>query len=222
MLSQYLFGKFNEADVDGVQPVDNNDTEDYTQEGQPQQQASQDGGQQDSPANDAQQVDNPDAGDPGADEGDPEDYTQEGDPQDGGDQGGQDAGGAPQGDSDQPVADDARGLENQLFSDLTPQQLNLKHEELKNNFVKLFDNTGEIIDRINEVPTDERFLSTMNFISTQLSELRERIVDYMNNVYSTKSYMENSIVYNRFLTVLNQINQVLAEIKDDIGEKDSK
>ena len=216
MLSQYLFGKFNEADVDGVQPVDDGNTEDYTQEGEPQQQAPQDDGQQNSPADGDQQVDNPDAGDP-------EDYTQEGDPQgDGGDQGGQDTGEAPQGDSDQPVADDARGFENQLFSDLTPQQLNLKHEELKNNFVKLFDNTGAIIDRINEVPADERFLSTMNFVSTQLSELRERIVDYMNNVYSTKSYMENSIVYNRFLTVLNQINQVLTEIKDDIGEKDSK
>lgn len=221
MLSQYLFGKFNEADVDGVQPIDNSNTEDYTQEGQPQQQNPQDGGQQNPPADDGQHVDNPDAGDPGADEGDPEDYTQEGDPQDGGDQEGQDTDGAPQSD-DQPVADDARGLENQLFSDLTPQQLNLKHEELKSNFVKLFDNTGEIIDRINEIPTDERFLSTINFISTQLSELRERIVDYMNNVYSTKSYMENSIVYNRFLTVLNQINQVLVEIKDDIGEKDSK
>jgi hypothetical protein len=39
------------------------------------------------------------------------------------------------------------------------------------------------------------------------------LVDYMNNVYQGKSYIENSINYNRFLAVLNGINKILEEVE---------
>lgn len=215
MLSTYLFGNFDNFKEAAV-PAE--DTEDYTQEGQPAAPA------QDAPPAPEEPAPNQDQGEPQPGGEETEDYTQdpdgappeEGDypPEEGGEQ-------APPA-QDEPTADDARGIENQLFSDLTPRQIDQKHQELKNNFVKIFDSTGEIIERINNIPTDENFLATTNFVSTQLGDLREYIVDYINNVYSTKSYMENSIVYNRILVILNQINQVLAELTDDMEEKASK
>lgn len=217
MLSTYLFGNFNIKEA----AVPAEDTEDYTQDDQ--------GAGAPPPADDG----NPPPQDQGADQPQPggeetEDYTQDPDgmPPEGGDQGDyppEEGGGAPAAPQNtETTADDARGIENQLFSDLTPQQIDQKHQELKNNFVKIFDSTGEIIERINDIPTDENFLATTNFVSTQLGDLREYIVDYIENVYSTKSYMENSIVYNRILVILNQINQVLVEITDDMEEKATK
>ena len=107
-------------------------------------------------------------------------------------------------------------MEQEIFKDLTPDQIDQKHEELKNNFVKLFDSTTNIIDRINDIPTSEQYTATIAFISNQLSDLRQMITDYMNKVYSTKSYMENSINYNRFLATLSGINDILEEISKDM------
>lgn len=218
MLSSYLFnGYFNFGEA----AVPAEDTEDYTQEDQ---QGAAPPPAQDAPPAPEEQT--PDQGAPQpAEGGETEDYTQDPDgmPPEEGDYPPEEGGGqAPPSQDTETTADDARGIENQLFSDLTPQQIDQKHQELKNNFVKIFDSTGKIIERINNIPTDEGFLATTNFVSTQLGDLREYIIDYINNVYSTKSYMENSIVYNRILVVLNQINQVLAELTDDMEEKASK
>jgi hypothetical protein len=47
------------------------------------------------------------------------------------------------------------------------------------------------------------------------------VADYMNNVYSTKSYMENAINYNKFLATLTGINDILVEIDKDLSETSS-
>ena len=153
-------------------------------------------------------------------EGDTTDYTAEGDvpPEDGGEYP-QDGGGGEvpaTGGDNQVTADDARGMEEEIFKDLTPDQVDLKHKELKNNFMELYDSTSTIVDRVNQIPSDERFTQTISFVSKQLSDLRTMVSDYMNNVYSTKSYMENAMNYNRFLVTLNGINDILEEINKEL------
>lgn len=159
---------------------------------------------------------------PDADTGeDPEDFTTDGG---GGDDMGGEGGEAPPEGGDpapasgdgQVTADDARGMENELFKDLTPDQIDLKHKELKGNFTTLYDSTSNIIDRVNEIPNSDKYLSTITFVSDQLSNLRTMVADYMNNVYSTKSYMENAMNYNRFLATLKAINDILDEVRKEL------
>ena len=183
-------------------------------------------------ANNPPPDDNPEAGgDDGGGAGE-EDFTQDGDANvdmdagGGGDAGGDMGGGGEEGGDtgddggeggdtgssgggDEDKADDARGLENELFKDLTPAQLDVKHKELKNNFVELFDATTSVINRISEIPSNESYRKVISFINTQLSDLRDYITDYMDNIYSTKSYMENAINYNRFLATLNGIKSYI-------------
>jgi hypothetical protein len=141
-----------------------------------------------------------------------------GDPNGGGDGG--DAGGAPPADNGgQVAADDARGMEGELFKDLTPDQLDMKHQELKNNFMELYDSTSSIIDRVNDIPNSDEFLASITFVSEQLNTLRTMVADYMNKVYSTKSYMENAINFNRFLATLNGINDILEEISNELAKQ---
>jgi hypothetical protein len=114
------------------------------------------------------------------------------------------------------TADDARGMEKEIFKDLTPDQVDLKHQELKSNFTNMYEMTSNLINRVNEIPSNDKYTSSIAFISEQLSNLRQMITDYMNNVYSTKSYMENAINYNRFLATLQGVNKILEEISKDV------
>ena len=163
-------------------------------------------------------------GDDAGDEGDA-DYTQGGDaggdeapPEEGGDAGGADSGG-----SGEPVtADDARALENELFKDLTPDQVDLKHKELKKNFGDLYDSIANIVDRVNEIPNNDAFTAAIGFVSNQLSDLKQMVADYMNDVYSTKSYMENAMNYNKFLATLNGIKDILEEINKELAQEEGK
>lgn len=137
----------------------------------------------------------------------------------GGDAGGGDVGGAPAGDGSI-KADDARGLENEIFSDLTPTQIAVKHKELKNNFAAMHGSIDELIERVNEVNAAD-YQSAITFVSQQLSDLKQMIADYITDVYSTKSYMENAMNYNRFLATLNGIKEILDEVSNRIGGNDN-
>lgn len=132
----------------------------------------------------------------------------------------EDGGRNPPAEDDQVTADDARGMEQELFQDLTTDQIDIKHKELKSKFLELYNSTSNIVDRVNEIPTSDNTIASITFVAKKLSELRKMIADYMNDVYSTKSYMENSINYNRFIAALNGINKILNEINEELVNKD--
>lgn len=211
---------FKEAEADG-QPIDNNEsqTSDYTEDSNNQsfndnqqndQQQSQNNQQQDnqSPQNseysDAQQDDT-------------EDYTQ-GSYDDGGDDGYQDDGGdggnqQGSGEDEQHDVDDIKAKEEEIYSSLTPEQLDVKHKELKNRFLDMFDSISELSERIGNISADEENIHTLEYITNKLIAMKDMVCDYVNDIYQTKSYTENSINYNKFLATLNGINKLLEQIK---------
>ena len=242
------YTKMNEADVGDQQQGDNQDNsepEDFT--AQPVDPTGKDDNNQgdgnDNPAdtdnNDAPSADDQGDNDSGGGE-DPEDFTQDegggggNEPEDftGGDSGGGDdmggddssssdsgdTGGGSSGEEVEQTADDARAIEKDIFDNLTPSQIDVKHRELKNNFIKLFDATSNTITRINDIPTNEKHRSVLSFVNKQLSDLRDLITDYMENIYSTKSYMENAINYNKFLAHLDGVNKILNAIAEDLDK----
>lgn len=114
------------------------------------------------------------------------------------------------GDEEPQEVDDIKAKEEELFKNLTPEQLDIKHRELKNKFLDMFDMVNNIIERIGNMSVEE--ISTIEYISNTLSNLRTMLTDYVNSVYKTKSYTENLINYNRFLAVLNGVGKILEEI----------
>lgn len=201
-----------EAEVDG-QPVENDDyqTADYTN--------AEDGDNQ-------QQVNNND-NPPAPGQGEQEDYnyqdsnsapTDYTDQPDGeydnyeDDNGQQSADGGKEEQPEKEV-DDLKAAEEEMYANLTPEQLDIKHKELKGQFLEMFDMVSELIDRIGDAGTSEENIKIIEYISNNLINLKDMISDYVNDVYQTKSYVENSIVYNRFLATLNGINRLLEEIQ---------
>ena len=207
---------FREAEVDG-QPVDDgatNQPQDYTEDM---------GGQNQNPPvnnqnpqqmeNNNQQVDyNQLQQDVAGREPPPTDYTQMADDQMYGDDQGQGYDNPPPADNSETEVDDLKAQEEELYSNLSPEQLDIKHKELKTQFLNMYDLTTSIIEKIGDASVNEENIGTIEYISNQLSTLRTMLTDYINSVYKTKSYIENSINYNRFLAVLNGINKILEEM----------
>lgn len=211
-----LLRKLNEVEIDGQEAGDPgaDQPNDYSAEGdqgnEPPPQ--DDGGAQDMPDDNYGQ----DPNDP------PTDYT---DDDSGGDDGGYDDGGGdggapPTEESDSPV-DDLKSKEEEIYSSLTPEQLDIKHRELKNQYLKMYDTTSSLIDRIGEIGISEDKIVVIEYISNNLSNLRDMLSDYVDKVYQTKSFIENSINYNRFLAVLSGISKMLEELEDK-DEDDKK
>lgn len=111
----------------------------------------------------------------------------------------------------EPPVNELKAQEEEILG-LSPEELNVKHGELKSLFLKLYDSTNTIIDRIGNISVNNKNSSIINFISRNLADLRTMVVDYLDDVYSTKSYTENSITYNRFVAVLHGINKMLEEL----------
>lgn len=108
--------------------------------------------------------------------------------------------------------DELKKQEEELYSNLTPEQLDLRHKELKEQYLSMYDLIVSILDRINEASVDEEKIEIVKYISDTLENLKKMIVDYMKYSYKMKSYIENSINYNRFLAVLNGMNKILEEM----------
>ena len=76
----------------------------------------------------------------------------------------------------------------------------------------MFDMTNNFIDRLSGITTGDENTKVIEFISNKLISIRDMITDYMNYTYKTKSYIENSINYNRFLVQLSSINKILRQL----------
>lgn len=116
---------------------------------------------------------------------------------------------SPPAEEEEPV-DEIKQQEEELLQ-LTPSELDIKHKELKSQYLTMYDITISLIERIGDISVNEESVGAIEYISDTLSRLKTMLSDYMDSVYSTKSYIENSINYNRFLAVLNGINKLLEE-----------
>jgi hypothetical protein len=108
--------------------------------------------------------------------------------------------------------DGIKKKEEEIYANLTPEELDIKHRELKKQFLTMFDMTTQLVERINNISVNQEYISIIEYASNNLARLRTMLGDYMNSVYKTKSYTENHINYNRFLATLNGISKILEEI----------
>ena len=208
----------NEAEVDGVQQGQEGEAaEDYTAdtaeastdtqpaegEANTEQPAGDDTGTEDQGGDDSTDY-TADIGDLGGD-----DASMSG--EDGGDSS-DTSGDTSSGSDEEAKIDELKKQEEELYANLTPEQLDLRHRELKEQYLSMYDLIISILDRINEASVDEEKVEVVKYISDTLENLKKMIVDYMKYSYKMKSYIENSINYNRFLAVLNGMNKILEEM----------
>lgn len=207
-----------EAEADGQDMSDPNDqTSDYGAEDNPSNEPA--GTENQDAENSTQEEDNQQTEEPtmdGNNEEPPMDYN-DADMDAGGDEGDTGSGeSAPEESTEenQPV-NDIKQQEEEVYNNanMTPNQLDIKHKELKSQFLAMYDLTSDIIDRIGDANINEENIAVVEFISENLSKLRTMLTDYIESVYAGKSYIENAVTFNRFLATLNGINKMLEQIE---------
>lgn len=104
-------------------------------------------------------------------------------------------------------------LEGDLFKDLSPEQLRLKNMELKQQYIEAYGTITASLVRLEKVYKTEESVKVVKFVSEKLSELKELISYYLKSTYDTKSYVENNIMYQKYLMVLNTVTEILDRLK---------
>lgn len=105
-----------------------------------------------------------------------------------------------------------------IFASLTAEEQAVKIKELKSLYSNLYSSIDDILERINKLDINEDNLETISRISTSLYDMKVYLSDYLALVFPTKSYIENDVVFARFLTVVKSITEIL----DDIAKKYTK
>lgn len=136
-------------------------------------------------------------------------------PSDGSDVGGESDAGAPAGDNTSMDEEEPVESNTDIFASLTAEEQKIKIKELKNLFGNLYSSCDEILGRIDKLDLNEDNLDSLSRISSTIYDMKIYISDYLNMVFPNKSYIENDVVFVRFLTIIKSITEIL----DDIGKK---
>ena len=177
----------NDPDAGGEEPTDNNGDNDNTQDTG----TDGDGGTN---------------GDTGEDE--VPDYDNSGD--DNGDSTEDDNNDEPDPSSMPP--DEIKQLEDELFQNLTPEQVAVKKTELKEQYVKLYEDIDKVIEKLSKVERQEESIRPINFVVKKLMEMRDLLKDALTINFKSKSYMENQILLMRFMNNYTILTKIIEEL----------
>ena len=122
--------------------------------------------------------------------------------------------------ADDGEVDKLKQLEDELFSNLTPEQISIKNIELKKNYIELYDTINRTINRVNKIPKSDTTINVIAFITEKLIELKDMVNFNITKNYKSKTYIENYTDYEQSLAILSTLNKILSEINVEKDEKD--
>ena len=146
-----------------------------------------------------------DGGDSGGDSGET-DYSAEDDTEgDSGDEGGSND------NADQENDDGSEGgdQEDIKLGEDDPQSLAIKNLELKQNYQQMYMACEDIVNKISQVTKTSDASRVLKRVVDTTTKLKKIIEFYITNTYATKSYIENAINFQKYLTILNSIRNIL-------------
>ena len=115
------------------------------------------------------------------------------------------------GDASGNINDDIKNIEANILADLSDEQKKIQSDELRQNFINMYNSVVDIIDKVNNIQKDEESLSVFEFISTQLLILKDTVNMTITKTFDTKSYYENMNTYQHCLAILVTVDKLIKE-----------
>lgn len=103
-------------------------------------------------------------------------------------------------------------IEDSIFSSLSPEQKAIKVVELKGSFVELFKACDDILEKINLIPKENSTIEVFEKITNTLLNLKTYIEYYISRTFDTKSYLENEVILQKYITIFNAVKETFKEI----------
>ena len=170
--------------------------------------------------------------DQGGDAGDNSQQPSDGDQQQNGDDQQQDDGSGYEGQeggddgSGEAPQDDQGGVEDSedgeepveantdIFDSLSADEQKIKIMELQRLYGEMYNSCNDISKRLNDLDTDESNIDIISRVSDSMNILKKYIQDYLIGSFAKKSYVENDIMYNRFLSIISSLTDVLDQLSN--------
>ena len=137
------------------------------------------------------------------------------------DMGGGDTGGGGGGGSsvtpeeEEPVDNEDTRRDKELYDSLSPQEQKERNIKQKKLFFDLYSNCDYVIDKLNNISDAdlEEYGVQIRKTLSMLFDLKQMVSDYATKLYDSKSYIENDIMFNRYLSILNTVKNITSDIR---------
>ena len=118
------------------------------------------------------------------------------------------------------VDNEDKQKDREIFDSLSPQEQKLKIVKLKQSYMDLYSRCDQIIEKYDAVGVEfENFGEVVKGSLNALYSLKEMISNYLLYLFDSKSYIENDITFNRFLTAMNQIKLITKSMRDSYKDE---
>lgn len=107
-----------------------------------------------------------------------------------------------------------KDLEKSIFDQLSDEQKTLKIKELKSLYNNVYDKCGEIINSISDADRSPEQAKIYDYVMNSLTDLQKYIKDYLFQIYDSKTYIENMVQLQKYLTVLDTVSNIFEEVKN--------
>lgn len=131
----------------------------------------------------------------------------EDDTEGGEDTGTDDMGGGDMGTEEEPVE-----ANTDMFGALSAEEQIMKISELKKQYAQLYNSCDDLIEKISNIENNENTLAPLSKLVNTLTDLKTYIIDYIYNQFDSKSFYENDVKLNFFLSIFYSISEVLSDI----------
>ena len=147
------------------------------------------------------------------------------------DMGGGDTGGGGGGgtsvtpEEEEPVDNEDTRRDKELYDSLSPQEQKERNIKQKKLFFELYSNCDYVIDKLNNISDAdlEEYGVQIRKTLSMLFDLKQMVSDYATKLYDSKSYIENDIMFNRYLSILNTVKNITSDIRKSYKtEEDSQ
>ena len=126
-------------------------------------------------------------------------------------------------------AEELDQAEGEIFKDIKPAQMNIKIEELKQQFKKFNSVIIASMEKLDDVSHTTYDDALLEFIGRKLLELKEYSRDYLLKTFNTRTYIQNQVELQRMIVTFNLVTNLISEIRQSrikrktaIEEKNNK
>lgn len=116
---------------------------------------------------------------------------------------------------EEPVDNEDTRRDKELYDSLSPQEQKERNIKQKKLFFDLYSNCDYVIDKLNNISDAdlEEYGVQIRKTLSMLFDLKQMVSDYATKLYDSKSYIENDIMFNRYLSILNTVKNITSDIR---------
>lgn len=111
--------------------------------------------------------------------------------------------------------DSLDSYEQDIFRDLSPEQMIIKNKELKAQFKSLNNIIFDSLEKLNNISHTSYDNTILDFVVRKLVELKDISRDYTVDAFNTKSYIENQVQLQKMVATFNRIVNLLSNVRDN-------